>query len=41
MGMALRTVTDDGNFFGFDQINICIAVVINTHLSIPLDVGPR
>ena len=31
MRMALATVSDNDNFLAFDQINICVAVIINAH----------
>jgi hypothetical protein len=31
MGVALASITDDHNFFGLDQVNVGIAIVINPH----------
>jgi hypothetical protein len=31
MGMALRTVTEDGDLLAGDQVQIGVAIVIDTH----------
>jgi hypothetical protein len=31
MGMALASVSDDHDFFGLDQINVGIAIIVNPH----------
>jgi hypothetical protein len=35
MGVALAAITDDGHFLGFDQINVCVAIIENAHISVP------
>src|ERR1051325_7830670 len=36
MGMALAAVADDGDLLAFDQVQVGVAIVINTHFSSPL-----
>jgi hypothetical protein len=31
MGMALAAVADDDNLLALDQIDVCVAIVIDTH----------
>jgi hypothetical protein len=38
VGVALRAIAEDGDFFVFDEVNVTVTVVINAHFGGPFEV---